>query len=170
MGDGQGWGSRFGWWFVGVLAGAVVTHFVEPFLPSKEHIHSRVLGFPTATSLLGTWDVEWTENGKALPKDPPVELSQADGVSLEGRGSTSADNLGEYELSGTVSDFAVAFTYRYPGRKELVGVVVLQRKPDGKNGGTILEGNWSQFSAAQNKITGGTTTWRQHLIASQGGL
>jgi hypothetical protein len=157
-------GGRLVQWFIAAAGGAVLAQVIQSFLPSKEWIRSRVLGLPTATSLLGTWDVEWTEKGKPLPSDPPIELTRADGASLEGKGTTAMNNLGVYELSGTVSDFAAAFTYRYPTRRELVGVVVLQRKPDAKSGGLILEGQWSQFSAAQNAITGGTTTWRQHLV------
>jgi hypothetical protein len=156
--------DRLAEWVIAGAAGAVLAYVVQSFLPSKEWIRSRVLGFPTATSLLGIWDVEWTEKGKPLPPDPPIELTRAAGASLEGRGTTTMNNLGLYELSGTVSNFAAAFTYRYPEHRELVGVVVLQRKPDAKSGGLILEGQWSQFSAAQNAITGGNTTWRQHLV------
>jgi hypothetical protein len=142
---------------LGTVLGAVGGYGFSLVTPPPERVKSRLFGLPSAAALSGSWDVVWKDwNNIILPKES-IDLSNPTGPSLEGKGYTP--ELGKYELSGIVGEFAVGLSYQYPVRPDLVGTVVLHKEPDASNGGIKLVGTWSQFSAKQGKIVSGTTLW-----------
>lgn len=154
----MGWKREVGFTVAGTVAGVVGGYLICVILPPPEVVRSRWFGMPVAAALAGSWDPVWRDDhGVDLPKESIVDLKNPSGAILEGAGATPS--LGKYELSGVVGEFAIAFSYRYPTKEDLVGVVLLKRAPDAKSGGIKLEGTWSQFSAQHDRIVTGTTVW-----------